>query len=77
MTAIMSNGAISQPLKRGLALECRSNRPARASLVSPGNGHCLICFGPQDVPEPPIPELLAYEEEIRPEVEKRLGLGST
>ena len=43
------------------------------SLVSPGNGHCLICLGPKDVAEPPVPEILAYEEEIRPEVEKRLG----
>jgi hypothetical protein len=38
-----------------------SIKPSSAgSLVSPGNGHCLVCFGPQDVPEPPIPELLAY-----------------
>ena len=43
------------------------------SLVSPGNGHVLICLGPTDVADPPIPEILAYEEEIRPEVEKRLG----
>jgi 3-phenylpropionate/trans-cinnamate dioxygenase subunit alpha len=43
------------------------------SLVSPGNGHCLICLGPKDVAEPPVPEILAYEEKIRPEVEKRLG----
>jgi phenylpropionate dioxygenase-like ring-hydroxylating dioxygenase large terminal subunit len=51
-----------------------SIKPTSAgSLVSPGNGHCLVCFGPQDVSEPPIPELLAYEEEIRPEVESRLG----
>jgi 3-phenylpropionate/trans-cinnamate dioxygenase alpha subunit len=43
------------------------------SMVSPGNGHCLICLGAKDVAEPPVPEILAYEEEIRPEVEKRLG----
>jgi 3-phenylpropionate/trans-cinnamate dioxygenase alpha subunit len=43
------------------------------SLLSPGNGHCLICLGPQDVAEPPVPEILGYDEEIRPEVEKRLG----
>jgi 3-phenylpropionate/trans-cinnamate dioxygenase subunit alpha len=43
------------------------------SMVSPGNGHGLICIGGKDVAEPPVPEILAYEEEIRPEVEKRLG----
>jgi phenylpropionate dioxygenase-like ring-hydroxylating dioxygenase large terminal subunit len=43
------------------------------SMVSPGNGHILICVGPQDSGEPPMPELLDYERQIRPEVEKRLG----
>jgi phenylpropionate dioxygenase-like ring-hydroxylating dioxygenase large terminal subunit len=43
------------------------------AMVSPGNGHVLICVGPDDVAEPPVPELLAYEEAIRPEVAKRLG----
>jgi len=42
-------------------------------LVSPGNGHCIIAAGPNDVTDPPVPELLAYEEEIRPEVDRRLG----
>ena len=42
-------------------------------LVSPGNGHVLICFGPNDVADPPTTEILEYEKEIRPEVEKRLG----
>jgi phenylpropionate dioxygenase-like ring-hydroxylating dioxygenase large terminal subunit len=41
--------------------------------ISPGNGHVLICLGPKDVGDPPVPEILAYEEAIRPEVEKRLG----
>jgi phenylpropionate dioxygenase-like ring-hydroxylating dioxygenase large terminal subunit len=43
------------------------------SIVSPGNGHILICVGPNDVGDPPMPEILEYEKEIRPEVEKRLG----
>jgi 3-phenylpropionate/trans-cinnamate dioxygenase subunit alpha len=43
------------------------------SMVSPGNGHILICVGPNDVGEPPMPELLDYEQQIRPEVERRLG----
>ena len=42
-------------------------------MVSPGNGHISICVGPDDIGEPPMPELLAYEEETRPEVERRLG----
>jgi phenylpropionate dioxygenase-like ring-hydroxylating dioxygenase large terminal subunit len=46
---------------------------ATGSMVAPGNGHVLICVGPTDVGDPPVPEILAYEEEIRPEVEKRLG----
>jgi phenylpropionate dioxygenase-like ring-hydroxylating dioxygenase large terminal subunit len=43
------------------------------AMVSPGNGHILICVGPNDTGEPPMPELLDYERQIRPEVEKRLG----
>ena len=41
-------------------------------MVSPGPGHILICVGPDDVGDPPIPELLAYEQAIKPEVEARL-----
>jgi len=43
------------------------------AMVSPGNGHVLICVGPNDSGEPPMPALLDYEQQIRPEVEKRLG----
>ena len=43
------------------------------SAVSPGNGHVLVCFGPNDLADPPVPEILEYEKEIRREVEKRLG----
>jgi phenylpropionate dioxygenase-like ring-hydroxylating dioxygenase large terminal subunit len=46
------------------------------AMVSPGNGHILICVGPNDTGEPPMPELLEYERQIRPEVEKRLGIRS-
>jgi phenylpropionate dioxygenase-like ring-hydroxylating dioxygenase large terminal subunit len=55
-----SAGVTAQPTSAGAA-------------VSPGNGHGLICVGPNDVAEPPIPELLAYEQSIRGEVEQRLG----
>ena len=43
------------------------------AMVSPGNGHVLICVGPNDSGEPPMPALLDYEQQIRPEVEKHLG----
>ena len=46
------------------------------SMVSPGNGHILICVGANDIGDPPMPEILDYEQQIRPEVEKRLGARS-
>src|SRR5207302_5073913 len=46
---------------------------ATGHMVSPGNGHISICVGANDVGEPPMPEILAYEEAIRPEVQSRLG----
>jgi 3-phenylpropionate/trans-cinnamate dioxygenase subunit alpha len=51
-----------------------STRPtAGGRVISPGNGHCILASGAHDVSDPPVPEILAYEEEIRLEVEKRLG----
>ena len=46
---------------------------ATGAMVSPGNGHVLICVGPNDSAAPPVPEILAYEASIRPEVDERLG----
>jgi phenylpropionate dioxygenase-like ring-hydroxylating dioxygenase large terminal subunit len=46
---------------------------ATGTGISPGNGHILFCAGPNDSAEPPVPELLAYEQETRAEVERRLG----
>jgi hypothetical protein len=42
-------------------------------IISPGNGHGIIAVGLKDVGYPPMPEIITYEEEIRSEVEKRLG----
>jgi phenylpropionate dioxygenase-like ring-hydroxylating dioxygenase large terminal subunit len=42
-------------------------------IVSAGNGHGLICVGPNDASDPPVPEMLAYEESLRPEMFERLG----
>jgi len=60
-------------IKTGFAGDFRLKPTTRGSMVSPGNGHCIITIGPDDVPDPPVPEILAYEQEIRPEVRKRLG----
>jgi 3-phenylpropionate/trans-cinnamate dioxygenase subunit alpha len=43
------------------------------SMISPGNGHCIIALGAKDSAEAPVPEIQAYEREVRPEVERRLG----
>ena len=43
------------------------------TMLSTGNGHCMINIGPDNIVDPPVPEILAYEKEIRPEVEARLG----
>ena len=43
------------------------------SVLTPGNGHGIVALGPGDAAEVPLPEIEAYEEEVRPEVVKRLG----
>ena len=43
------------------------------TMLYTGNGHCIINISPDNVTDPPIPEILAYENEIRGEVEARLG----
>ena len=45
----------------------------RGSAISTDNGHGVGAVGPDDQVNPPVPEILAYEAEIRPEVRKRLG----
>jgi phenylpropionate dioxygenase-like ring-hydroxylating dioxygenase large terminal subunit len=50
-----------------------ANPKSKGSMLSPGNGHVLICVGPEDSSDPPVPALQAYERAIRPEVERRLG----
>ncbi|HJU17607.1 MAG TPA: aromatic ring-hydroxylating dioxygenase subunit alpha [Stellaceae bacterium] len=42
-------------------------------MVAPGNGHSVIAVGPETLADPPAPEILAYEAEILPEIERRLG----
>jgi phenylpropionate dioxygenase-like ring-hydroxylating dioxygenase large terminal subunit len=42
-------------------------------MVSPGNGHVLICINPDNFGDAPMPAIQAYEREIRAEVNRRLG----
>ena len=41
--------------------------------ISPGNGHSILVIDPEDSADPPLPEILTYEESILPEVRERLG----
>ena len=60
-------------IQAGFAGDFRLKQKAGGAMVSPGNGHCFITAGADDVVDPPVQEILDYEEEIRPELEKRLG----
>jgi nitrite reductase/ring-hydroxylating ferredoxin subunit len=42
-------------------------------MLRPRDGHCIIGVGPDMTIDPPVAELQAYEVEIAPEVERRLG----
>ena len=46
-------------------------------MVSPGNGHVLICINPDNFGDAPMAAIQAYEREIRPEVNRRLGPRAT
>ena len=50
-----------------------TNPDAGGPNVALGNGHCILTFGPDGIADPPVPAVLQYEEDIRPEVEERLG----
>jgi 3-phenylpropionate/trans-cinnamate dioxygenase alpha subunit len=64
-------------VKTAFSTGVTSKPETTGAMVSPGNGHILICVGPNDSGEPPMPELLDYERQVRPEVEKRLGTRSS
>ena len=51
----------------------RTNRSREGAMISPGNGHCIVGLGPDDPSDPAVPEILAYEDRIHDEVQKRLG----
>ncbi len=60
ITTAFSSGVTANPKSMGAW-----SRPATAT--------CLICVGPDDVGDPPVPAIQEYEREIRDEVAKRLG----
>jgi 3-phenylpropionate/trans-cinnamate dioxygenase subunit alpha len=60
-------------IRTGFSAGVTAKPTAGGTMLSPGNGHCILAVGAKDVSDPPIPDILAYEEAIRPEVEQRLG----
>lgn len=61
--------AVKVAFSRGVT----ANPHSAQRMVSPGNGHGLICVAPDDLGDPPMPELAAYEQKIAAEVRERLG----
>jgi 3-phenylpropionate/trans-cinnamate dioxygenase alpha subunit len=60
-------------VRAGFGGDFRVQPDTRGKMLSPGNGHCVVTVGPDMLADPPAPEILAYEAQIRPEMEQRLG----
>ena len=60
-------------IRAGFAGDFRLRPSTGGTLISPGQGHCVITLGGGDIAEAPEPELIAYEQETRPETVNRLG----
>ena len=60
-------------MKTGFSVGSTASPTHGNRMVSPGNGHVLICINPENFGDAPMPEIQAYEREIRPEVNRRLG----
>jgi phenylpropionate dioxygenase-like ring-hydroxylating dioxygenase large terminal subunit len=60
-------------VRTGSGGDFRVNADPGGRMLSPGNGHSVIAVGADTMADPPAPEILAYEAEIRPEMERRLG----
>ena len=60
-------------IRTGFGGNFRVHPDARGRMLSPGHGHCIITVDPETVADPPTPEVLAYEAQIQPEMERRLG----
>jgi phenylpropionate dioxygenase-like ring-hydroxylating dioxygenase large terminal subunit len=50
-----------------------ANDKSGGRIVSPGNGHGMMCVHPDDLDGTGLPELIDYEKKIIPEMQKRLG----
>jgi len=60
-------------VRSGFGGDFRVKAATGGKSVSPGNGHGILTLGPDEPSDPAVPEILAYEESILPEVRKRLG----
>jgi nitrite reductase/ring-hydroxylating ferredoxin subunit len=60
-------------METGSGGEYRLRPDPGGMMLRPRDGHCIIGVGPDMIIDPPVVELQAYEAEIAPEVERRLG----
>jgi phenylpropionate dioxygenase-like ring-hydroxylating dioxygenase large terminal subunit len=60
-------------VRTGSGGDFRVKPDAEGRALSLGNGHSIMTVGPDMVADPPAPEVLAYEEQILPEMQRRLG----
>ena len=60
-------------METGSGGEYRLRPDPGGMMLRPRDGHCIIGVGPDMIIDPPVAELQAYEAEIAPEVERRLG----
>jgi phenylpropionate dioxygenase-like ring-hydroxylating dioxygenase large terminal subunit len=63
----------SSAVTTGFSVGSTASPAQKNRMISPGNGHVLICIGPEMYGDPPLPVIQDYEREIRPEVNRRLG----
>ncbi len=60
-------------VRTGSGGDFRMKPDSEGRALSLGNGHSIMTVGPDMVADPPAPEVLAYEEQILPEMQQRLG----
>ena len=60
-------------VRTGSGGDFRVKPDAEGRALSLGNGHSIMTVGPDMAADPPAPEVLAYEEQILPEIQHRLG----
>ena len=60
-------------VRTGSGGDFRVKPDAEGRALSLGNGHSIMTVGPEMEADPPVPEVLAYEAQILPEMRQRLG----